>query len=92
MMSANPPFYFTSVYFIIFLLYGIAQFAIHSAFAFAVDRDAGKLKRSGGQTVFVNGSLWAVATLIGGPMVAAAYWVINRSMLNERRPAEPATI
>lgn len=59
----------------------IATLVVHVAFAYAVDRDAANLGRSGRRLVFVGEFLWALATLVGGPLVAAIYWVVHHSSL-----------
>jgi len=50
---------------------------VHIAFALAVLASAHRK-----ETTFVGPGMWALATLLGGPMVALAYWVINVSSLS----------
>jgi hypothetical protein len=59
----------------------LPTFIVHTIFAFAVDRDARRLTRGGGNLVFTGAFVWAGATLLGGPLVALAYWIIHRSAL-----------
>ncbi len=47
---------------------------LHLAFALAVHANA-----HGRETTFVGPGLWALATLVGGPMVALACWLIDDS-------------
>ena len=49
---------------------------IHVAFALAVLANA-----RGRDTTFVGPGMWCLATLLGGPLVALAYWLINVSSL-----------
>jgi len=61
----------------------VLTFIINTVFAFAVDRDARRLTRSGKNSVLVGPFIWAVATFIGGPIVAVAYWVVHHSTLTD---------
>jgi hypothetical protein len=63
------------------LLYALINFVIHSLFAWAVDSDARRLRRDGIEPVLVGQFVWALAALIGGPLVATAYWVLHHSRL-----------
>ena len=49
---------------------------VHIAFALAVLASA-----RGKETTFVGPGMWCLATLLGGPLVALAYWLINVSSL-----------
>jgi hypothetical protein len=71
---------------IVMLCFWAATIVVHLMFAFAVDNDATRIKRSGGATVLVGRFAWSLATLLGGPLVAAAYWVMHHSALNTQRP------
>ena len=51
-------------------------------FAFAVYSDALRLRRNVRPTILVNPAMWLFATLIGGVLVAVAYWVLHHSTLN----------
>jgi uncharacterized membrane protein len=62
----------------------IATFLIHTAFAFAVERDARSVKQRGGQLVLVGPFVWAFGTFVGGPFVAVAYWLVHHSMLGDK--------
>lgn len=52
---------------------------LHVIFAGAVARDGGELVKTGQKTVLVSGITWAFATLIGGVVTAAIYWLIHHS-------------
>jgi len=67
----------------------VVTFLIHTAFAFAVDRDARNVKRSGSSLVLVGPFVWALATFVGGPLVAVAYWVVHHSSLRSERKWPP---
>lgn len=54
-----------------------AGILIHIVFALAVLAHA-----KGRDTVFVGPLMWALATLLGGPLVALAYWLIHMSSLS----------
>jgi hypothetical protein len=63
---------------------GIAGFVlmviVHVAFAVGVYRDATTTLQT--RTVwFVSPFIWAVATLLGGVLVATAFWVVHYSRL-----------
>lgn len=66
---------------------------IHLAFAWAVLDDASvtwRIERR--KTLFVSGGLWALATLLGGVLVAGLYWVMHHSTLRPETPAaDPST-
>lgn len=63
----------------------------HLLFAIGVFRDAVKLRNSlpPRETVLVGPVIWSLATLIGGPLMAAVYWALNRSTLRPPGPTEP---
>ena len=55
---------------------------VHLAFAVAVFMDAGNLLRDQGRpTTFVGGIVWALATLMGGAVIATLYWLVHHSTL-----------
>lgn len=56
----------------------IATAVVHIALAIAVLSDANSL---GTRTTLVGPIIWALATLLGGIVAAAAYWAMNRSIL-----------
>lgn len=60
-------------------------FAIHIAFAVAVLASA-----RGRRTALVGPLLWVVATLLGGPLVAGVYWLMNVSTLAANAREQPA--
>jgi hypothetical protein len=70
------------------LCFWVATLVVHVIFAFAVDNDASRIKRTGGQTILVGRFAWSLATLIAGPLVAAAYWIIHHSALTVEIPGE----
>lgn len=59
----------------------IINLILHIIFANAVARDAAILKRQQKQTQIVSGLTWACATLVGGVLVAALYWLLHYSTL-----------
>src|SRR3954471_25035445 len=60
---------------------------IHIAFAWAVFDDAGVTWRiEPRKKLLVSGGLWALATLLGGVLVASLYWAMHHSTL--RPPSE----
>jgi hypothetical protein len=69
------------------LAIGVLTAVVHVAFAIAVLIDAGNLERLfRRRTFFVGGLLWALATLLGGVIVAAIYWLMHHSTLGFWRP------
>lgn len=68
---------------VVWLVTGI----VHIAFAFAVWVDSGQMTvRQNRSTFLVGGGLWALATLIGGIMVVAVYWLVHHSTLRPQPP------
>lgn len=55
----------------------VAGILLNIAFALAVYARA-----EGRETEFVGPLMWALATLLGGPLVALAYWLIHMSSLS----------
>ena len=63
---------------------------VHVSFAVAVFLDARRLPR---KPILVLPVVWALATLLGGLFVAAVYWIIHHSRLNQwidERPPKDA--
>lgn len=50
---------------------------LHILFAGAVAKDAGIINKRGLKTHLVSGATWAFAVLVGGPLVAVAYWFMH---------------
>jgi hypothetical protein len=63
------------------IVYWVAIAAVHVAFGVAVYRHGSRLRASGPGTLLVVPELWALATFAGGPIVGAAYWLVNASTL-----------
>jgi len=59
----------------------IISLILHVIFASAVAKDSGNLSKKGQRTILVNGMTWAFATLVGGVLIAAVYWVLHYSKL-----------
>lgn len=66
----------------------VVQVILHILFALAVLTHSGQHPR----TVLVGGATWALATLIGGPLVGAAYWVANSKAMSASVDADPAPV
>ena len=64
-----------------FYLITIINGLLHFIFAAAVARDAGNLNRLRQKPVLVSPSVWAFATLLGGVIIAAIYWILHHSTL-----------
>jgi hypothetical protein len=60
---------------------GAMTFALHILFAVGVWRDAADRERTGAGVAFASAVVWALATLLGGVVVAGVYWVIHHSTL-----------
>ena len=61
---------------------------VHIAFAIALFRDATNLPADR-KPIFVGRIIWFLATLVGGVFVAAIYWVMHHSRLNQSVPVTP---
>jgi len=61
---------------LIILAFFVAKAVVHIIFALGVSNDARNV-----ETRFASGNIWAIATLLGGVFVAAAYWFIHHSSL-----------
>ena len=55
---------------------------VHVLFAAGIARDVNSFTRRNITTQLVPGSVWVIATLIGGVWVALAYWVVHHSSLS----------
>ena len=64
---------------------------VHVGFACAVWVDTGLMQRHlRRQPFLVGGTMWALATLLGGVFVAAVYWLVHHSTLRPAQGAERA--
>jgi len=75
---------------LLMVCFWVATIVVHLIFAFAVDNDANRIKRTGGETILVGRFAWALATLLAGPLVAAAYWIMHHSALAIAMPKATA--
>jgi hypothetical protein len=89
MNVSGPPF--LPLLPILMLCFWAATIVVHLIFAFAVDNDASRIKRTGGETILVGRFAWSLATLLAGPLVAAAYWIVHHSALNIQLPKATST-
>ena len=66
----------------------VATALLHVVLAFAVMADSQLLwKHRRRKTFLVGGGMWAVATLLGGMLTAALYWLIHHSTLSPEVPS-----
>ncbi|MEM1244016.1 MAG: hypothetical protein AAGG80_04265 [Pseudomonadota bacterium] len=63
------------------LTLAVINLLLHLIFASAVAKDSGRLAKLGRTTYLVSGITWAFATLVGGILVAALYWLMHYSSL-----------
>ena len=63
----------TTIQFMVLIINAI----LHIIFAGAVAKDSGQLAKLHQKTHLVSGTTWAIATLVGGPLVAVAYWFMH---------------
>lgn len=59
----------------------VVNILVHIFFASAVAKDSGRLVKGGIKPLMVTGMVWALATLLGGVMIAAIYWLLHHSKL-----------
>jgi hypothetical protein len=71
-----------------FGLFLIAVGVLHLGFAAGVWADADKLKKNNEKLWFAGAFFWTLAVLLGGVLMATAYWLIHHSTI--RSPATPA--
>src|SRR5262245_9980446 len=76
--------------FFLFWFFWVGTIAIiNIMFAVGVYRDGSEFETEYGATAIVPTIIWAIATLMGGVFVAAAYWIMHRSALsNNGKPME----
>ncbi|HMT08681.1 MAG TPA: hypothetical protein PKA82_11810 [Pyrinomonadaceae bacterium] len=73
------------IIFVLGVLIGSTTVILHIVFAIAVYIDSQRLVHDDKQEVaLVPGTIWAIATLIGGVLVAIGYWIVNRSKIANR--------
>ena len=72
---------FTLILPVLVLLFSLVTVIVHIAFAFAVLFDAGN-RRQQARLQFVGPGIWFLATLLGGIVVVAVYWLMHHSTLN----------
>ena len=63
------------------MMYGLVLLIVHIAFAAGVARDAARLEGEADGTLIVPPIVWSLATLAGGILVVAVYWLIHHSAL-----------
>jgi len=67
-------------------LFLVVIVVVHVGFAIAVHGDAREVRDDAERRLFASPLLWSLATLLGGVMTAAIYWVIHRSPLGHDAP------
>lgn len=72
-------------------LFGLCMFVVRIIFALAVLNDAVAIQEKGEKMVFVSGKIWALAVLLGGILLAVAYWIIHHSTLRSSSDSAPLT-
>jgi hypothetical protein len=72
-----------------FFIWFAAVAIVHILFAVGVYQHAAVGAIRGRRTELVSPMVWAFATLVGGVLVASAYWLIHASALNPSN--DPAT-
>jgi hypothetical protein len=65
------------------LLFFTLTAVVHVCFAVAVVQDIARGRKEGRNPWLVGPEIWALATLAGGVFVAAVYWVMHHSSLNQ---------
>lgn len=65
-----------------FIILGISAI-VNLIFAGAIAKDASDYTKTVGRTHLVNGTIWAFATLVGGILVVAVYWLMHRVNLRK---------
>ncbi|MDZ4741985.1 MAG: hypothetical protein SGI98_01025 [Verrucomicrobiota bacterium] len=71
---------------LIYLISVLAIALVHLLFALGVLKDADELRLRNAGVFFGGPWLWFIATLIGGVLVATAYWIIHHSTLRAKTP------
>ncbi len=79
--------WYAELVFIIPVLAILVGAIVNISFAASVLYDASRLRNEEKtDPVLVPVSIWTLATLLGGPIVAGIYWILNRSPLAPDRP------
>ena len=65
-------------------IFFVALAIVHVGFALNVLKDGDQLRAEGSRPLLAGPALWCLATLLGGVLVAAIYWVVNHSTLSRR--------
>jgi hypothetical protein len=78
----NFNFYNTDSLFFLWGLFIIATAVVHIVFAIGVLKDGQRIHGAGNETVLVPFWVWALATLLGGVVIAAIYWAVHHSTLS----------
>ena len=65
-------------------IFFVALAIVHVGFALNVLKDGDQLRSAGSRPLLAGPALWCLATLLGGVLVAAIYWVVNHSTLSRR--------
>jgi len=66
----------------------LATAAVHIVFAVGVYRAAAHLRSCGEQVWFAPAIVWLIATLVGGLLAVAVYWLIHHSQFRAPRRDE----
>ncbi len=78
--SLISPFLSQSVNSISTILF-ILNIILHILFATGIAKDVGNLNKMKVPTQLVSGTVWVLATLIGGVLVLGLYWLVHHSAL-----------
>lgn len=79
-LSLTNPFVLQSMNSISMILF-ILSIILHILFATGVAKDVGNLNKMKMPTQLVTGTVWVLATLIGGVLVLGLYWLVHHSAL-----------
>ncbi len=62
-----------------------ATVAVNVLMAFVILRDSSRLQREGRSLALASRSTWVLVSLLLGPQIALAYWLMHHSTLRESR-------